>query len=166
MTKFLSPLSVRYFSARSGSLPGHYHNQGLKLELPLAQSAFSPLPFATQGKRSNVRKAGKTRRFPITLRRYIGDVVPSVIGLRLCKVVFVDSIVFATATQQPRCACCDSSHRRMASSLAATPISHMGGLPCPCRVNTCRFYQSDHRLRHQALPAHFSVSATSTAGQP
>jgi hypothetical protein len=46
LTKLLSPLSVRYFSARSGPLPGHDDGQGLKLELPLAQSAFSPLPSA------------------------------------------------------------------------------------------------------------------------
>src|ERR1700719_1435596 len=38
-----SPLSVRYFSARSGSGPGYDDGEGLKLELPLAQSAFSPL---------------------------------------------------------------------------------------------------------------------------
>src|ERR1700732_1051293 len=38
-----SPLSVRYFSARPGSLPGYDDGEGLKLELPLAQSAFSPL---------------------------------------------------------------------------------------------------------------------------
>ena len=38
-----SPLSVRYFSARSGSLPGYDDGEALKLELPLAQSAFSPL---------------------------------------------------------------------------------------------------------------------------
>jgi hypothetical protein len=35
--------SVRYFSARSGSVPGYDDGEGLKLELPLAQSAFSPL---------------------------------------------------------------------------------------------------------------------------
>jgi len=35
-----SPLSVRYFSARSGSVPGYDDGEGLKLELPLAQSAF------------------------------------------------------------------------------------------------------------------------------
>jgi hypothetical protein len=38
-----SPLSVRYFSARSGSVPGYDDGEGLKLEVPLAQSAFSPL---------------------------------------------------------------------------------------------------------------------------
>src|ERR1700730_8153387 len=38
-----SPLSGRYFSARSGSLPGYDHGEGLNLDLPLAQSAFSPL---------------------------------------------------------------------------------------------------------------------------
>src|SRR5580700_5715007 len=38
-----SPLSVRCFSARSGSVPGYDDGEGLKLELPLAQSAFSPL---------------------------------------------------------------------------------------------------------------------------
>src|SRR6266542_5533871 len=38
-----SPLSVRYFSTRSGSVPGYDDGEGLKLELPLAQSAFSPL---------------------------------------------------------------------------------------------------------------------------
>jgi len=38
-----SPLSVRYFSARSGSVPGYDDGEGLKLESPLAQSAFSPL---------------------------------------------------------------------------------------------------------------------------
>jgi hypothetical protein len=38
-----SPLSVRYLSARSGSVPGYDDGEGLKLELPLAQSAFSPL---------------------------------------------------------------------------------------------------------------------------
>src|SRR5882724_4177982 len=38
-----SPLSVRYFSARSGSVPGYDDGEGLNLELPLAQSAFSPL---------------------------------------------------------------------------------------------------------------------------
>ena len=38
-----SPLSVRYFSARSGSIPGYDDGEGLNLELPLAQSAFSPL---------------------------------------------------------------------------------------------------------------------------
>src|ERR1700730_7241507 len=38
-----SPLPVRYFSARSGSVPGYDDGEGLKLELPLAQSAFSPL---------------------------------------------------------------------------------------------------------------------------
>jgi hypothetical protein len=31
-----SPLSVRYFSARSGSVPGYDDGEGLKLELPLA----------------------------------------------------------------------------------------------------------------------------------
>jgi hypothetical protein len=41
--KPLSPLSVRYFSERSGSLPRHDDPEGLKLELSLAQSAFSPL---------------------------------------------------------------------------------------------------------------------------
>jgi hypothetical protein len=35
----LSPL----FSARSGSVPGYDDGEGLKLKLPLAQSAFSPL---------------------------------------------------------------------------------------------------------------------------
>jgi hypothetical protein len=39
----LSPPSVRYFSARSGSVPSHDDGEGLKLELPLAQFAFSPL---------------------------------------------------------------------------------------------------------------------------
>src|SRR5580658_10523842 len=38
-----SPLSVRYFSARSASFHGYDDGEGLKLELPLAQSAFSPL---------------------------------------------------------------------------------------------------------------------------
>ena len=38
-----SPLSVRYFSVRSSSVPGYDDGEGLKLELPLAQSAFSPL---------------------------------------------------------------------------------------------------------------------------
>jgi hypothetical protein len=38
-----SPLSVRYLSARSGSVPGYDDGEGLKLELPLALSAFSPL---------------------------------------------------------------------------------------------------------------------------
>jgi hypothetical protein len=38
-----SQLSVRYFSVRPGSLPGYDDCEGLKLELPLAQSAFSPL---------------------------------------------------------------------------------------------------------------------------
>ena len=38
-----SPLSVRYFSTRSGSVPGHDDGEALNLELPLAQSAFSPL---------------------------------------------------------------------------------------------------------------------------
>jgi hypothetical protein len=38
-----SPLSVRYFSARAGSVPGCDDGEGLKLELPIAQSAFSPL---------------------------------------------------------------------------------------------------------------------------
>src|SRR6266403_4793593 len=38
-----SPLSVRYFSTRSGSVPGYDDGEGLKRELPLAQSAFSPL---------------------------------------------------------------------------------------------------------------------------
>ena len=38
-----SPLSVRYFSARSGSVPGYDDGEGLNLEVPLAQSAFSPL---------------------------------------------------------------------------------------------------------------------------
>jgi len=37
-----SPLSVRYFSARSG-LPGYDDGEGVKLELHHAQSAFSPL---------------------------------------------------------------------------------------------------------------------------
>jgi hypothetical protein len=37
-----SRLSVRHFSARSGSVPG-YDGEGLNLELPLAQSAFSPI---------------------------------------------------------------------------------------------------------------------------
>ena len=34
-----SPLSVRCFLARSGSVPGYDDGEGLKLELPLAQSA-------------------------------------------------------------------------------------------------------------------------------
>jgi hypothetical protein len=36
-----NPLSVRYFSTRSGSVPGYDDNEGLELELelPLAQSA-------------------------------------------------------------------------------------------------------------------------------
>jgi hypothetical protein len=38
-----SPLPVRNFSARSGSVPGCDDGEGLKLEFPLAQSAFSPL---------------------------------------------------------------------------------------------------------------------------
>jgi len=38
-----SPLSVRYFLAKSGLIPGHDDGEGLKLALPLAQSAFSPL---------------------------------------------------------------------------------------------------------------------------
>src|SRR5438445_9466058 len=38
-----SPLSVRYFSTRSRSVPGYDDGEGLKRELPLAQSAFSPL---------------------------------------------------------------------------------------------------------------------------
>jgi hypothetical protein len=38
-----SPLSVRYFPARSGSVPDYDDGEGLKFELPLAQSAFSPL---------------------------------------------------------------------------------------------------------------------------
>src|SRR5437879_13559922 len=38
-----SPLSVRYFSARSGSVPSYDDGEGLNLEWPLAQSAFSPL---------------------------------------------------------------------------------------------------------------------------
>jgi hypothetical protein len=36
-------LSVRDFSTRSGSFPGYDDGEELKLELPLAQSAFSPL---------------------------------------------------------------------------------------------------------------------------
>ena len=36
-------LPVRYFSARSGSVPGYDDREGLNLEVPLAQSAFSPL---------------------------------------------------------------------------------------------------------------------------
>ena len=39
----LSSLSVRYFSARSHSVPGYDDGEGLKLALPLIQSAFSPL---------------------------------------------------------------------------------------------------------------------------
>jgi hypothetical protein len=42
-SRLLSPLSVRYFSTRSGSVPDYDDGEGLKLELPLAQSAFSPL---------------------------------------------------------------------------------------------------------------------------
>jgi hypothetical protein len=38
-----SPLSVRYFSTRSSSVPAYDDREGLNLELPLAQSAFSPL---------------------------------------------------------------------------------------------------------------------------
>ena len=38
-----SPLSVRYFSTSSGSFPDYHDGEGLKLELLLAQSAFSPL---------------------------------------------------------------------------------------------------------------------------
>src|SRR6266852_2340862 len=38
-----SPLSVRYFSTRSSSVPGYDDGEGLKLALPLAQSTFSPL---------------------------------------------------------------------------------------------------------------------------
>ena|ERR1700752_5311038 len=38
-----SPLSVRYFSARFISVPGSDDGEGLKHELPFAQSAFSPL---------------------------------------------------------------------------------------------------------------------------
>jgi hypothetical protein len=34
-----NPLSVRYFSARSGSVPGYDDGEGLNLELPLDQSA-------------------------------------------------------------------------------------------------------------------------------
>jgi hypothetical protein len=34
---------LRYFSARSDSVPDHGDNEGLESELPLAQSAFSPL---------------------------------------------------------------------------------------------------------------------------
>ena len=36
------PLSVRCFSARSGSVPDYGDGEGLKLELLLAQSAVSP----------------------------------------------------------------------------------------------------------------------------
>jgi hypothetical protein len=39
-------LPVRYFSVRSGSVAGYDDGEGLKLELPLAQSAFSPLLLA------------------------------------------------------------------------------------------------------------------------
>ena len=42
LAELLSPLSVRYFSARSGSVPGYDDGEGLNLELPFAQSAFSP----------------------------------------------------------------------------------------------------------------------------
>ena len=34
---------VRHFSTRLGSVPSYDDGEGLKLELPLAQSAFSPL---------------------------------------------------------------------------------------------------------------------------
>jgi len=37
-----SPLSVRYFSAISGSVPGYDNGEGPKLEVVPAQSAFSP----------------------------------------------------------------------------------------------------------------------------
>jgi hypothetical protein len=36
---FLSPLSVRYFSARSGSVPGYDDGEGLKLS-PLLSAAW------------------------------------------------------------------------------------------------------------------------------
>jgi len=39
LIRFLIPLLVRYFQARSGSVPGCDDGEGLNLELPLAQSA-------------------------------------------------------------------------------------------------------------------------------
>jgi hypothetical protein len=71
-----SPLSVRYFWARSGSVPGYDDGEGLNLELPLAQSAFSPVPTKKSmliegvepaARRGKVQGNVRTPRFPALL---------------------------------------------------------------------------------------------------
>jgi hypothetical protein len=61
------PLSVRYFSARSASVPGYDDGEALKLELPLAQSGFSPLLSAAWLNRTQHPPA-QAMRSSLTLR--------------------------------------------------------------------------------------------------